>query len=233
MIAIVDYGMGNLGSIFNMLKKLGVPSKITSDRAAIIAADKLILPGVGAFDTAMRRLGESGLKDVLDEQVLGKKIPTLGVCLGMQLLTGGSEEGSLPGLGWIKGTTKKFRFEAAQAETLKVPHMGWNTITAAKHDGAASALRARARAALGHRSGVLDGTAAGATRDALHGERDLPRSGDAHDGDVRVVAAVSHDRVERAFDQPIDDEVIETARDDGKPRPLRDDEVALEHATFT
>ena len=140
MIAIVDYGMGNLGSIFNMLKKLGMPSKITSDRAEITAADKLILPGVGAFDTAMRRLVESGLKDVLDEQVLGKKIPTLGVCLGMQLLTEGSEEGSLPGLGWIKGTTKKFRFEGADAQTLKIPHMGWNTITATKHDGASSAL---------------------------------------------------------------------------------------------
>jgi glutamine amidotransferase len=129
MIVVVDYGMGNLGSILNMLKKIDAPAKISSDREEISAADKLILPGVGAFDTAMRNLHDSGLKDVLDELVLHRHRPTLGVCLGMQLLTGGSEEGNLPGLGWIAGTTKKFRFDGAGAQAdLKVPHMGWNTI---------------------------------------------------------------------------------------------------------
>ena len=130
MIVIVDYGMGNLGSIANMLKKLGVPAKISSDRAEIATGEKLILPGVGAFDTAMRHLAESGLRETLDEMVLAKKVPTLGVCLGMQLLTEGSEEGSLPGLGWIAGTTKKFKFDPARREhaDLKVPHMGWNSI---------------------------------------------------------------------------------------------------------
>jgi imidazole glycerol-phosphate synthase subunit HisH len=141
MIVIVDYGMGNLGSILNMLKKIGAPAKISSDRAEIAAGDKLILPGVGAFDTAMRNLHESGLKDVLDEQVLAKKVPTLGVCLGMQLLTDGSEEGNLPGLGWITGTTKKFRFEAGGPDaSLKVPHMGWNTIVPAHTGDARSPL---------------------------------------------------------------------------------------------
>lgn len=127
MIAIVDYGMGNLGSILNMLKRIGTRAKIASERGEIMAADKLILPGVGAFDTAMRHLHESGLKEVLHEQVLNRRVPTIGLCLGMQLLTEGSEEGNLPGLGWIAGETKKFRFEGASA-SLKVPHMGWNSV---------------------------------------------------------------------------------------------------------
>ena len=128
MIVIVDYGMGNLGSILNMLKKIGAPARISADRAEIAAGDKLVLPGVGAFDTAMRHLAESGLRDVLDELVLRRKVPTIGLCLGMQLLTEGSEEGSLPGLGWIAGSTKKFRFSESDEATLKVPHMGWNTV---------------------------------------------------------------------------------------------------------
>jgi glutamine amidotransferase len=127
MIVIVDYGMGNLGSILNMLKKIGAKAKISSDRADVEAADKLILPGVGAFDAAMRRLNESGLKAVLEEQVLEKRKPTIGLCLGMQLLTEGSEEGELAGLGWIRGKTRRFRFPAELAH-LKVPHMGWNTV---------------------------------------------------------------------------------------------------------
>ena len=127
MIVIVDYGMGNLGSILNMLKKIGAKATISRQRADVEAADKLILPGVGAFDTAMRHLNESGLRAVLDEQVLVRKKPTIGLCLGMQLLTEGSEEGEIPGLGWIKGTTKRFRFPAELAH-LKVPHMGWNTV---------------------------------------------------------------------------------------------------------
>ena len=141
MIVIVDYGMGNLGSILNMLKKIGAPAKISSDRAEIADGDKLILPGVGAFDTAMRHLNESGMKDLLDEQVLGKRIPTLGVCLGMQLLTQGSEEGDLPGLGWIAGLTKKFHFDGGgHNAALKIPHMGWNTITTSQHDAAPKGL---------------------------------------------------------------------------------------------
>jgi glutamine amidotransferase len=141
MIVIVDYGMGNLGSILNMLKRIGVAAKISSDRAEIAAGDRLILPGVGAFDTAMRHLQESGMRDLLEEQVIGKRIPTLGVCLGMQLLTEGSEEGNLPGLGWIAGTTKKFRFEPGGANAeLKIPHMGWNTIRTSRDGVAPKAL---------------------------------------------------------------------------------------------
>ena len=128
MITIIDYGMGNLGSILNMLKKVGVKARISSNADETASAEKLILPGVGAFDPAMRRLRESGLGDLLAEMVLGRKVPVLGLCLGMQLLTESSEEGNLSGLGWIKGETRRFRFNL-DAPALKVPHMGWNTVS--------------------------------------------------------------------------------------------------------
>lgn len=128
MIIIVDYGMGNLGSILNMLKKIDAPAaKISSDAKDIEQADKLILPGVGAFDTGMQHLRETGLIPLLNEKVLAAKTPTLGVCLGMQLMAKISEEGELPGLGWMDAETIRFRFDS-KATGLKVPHMGWNTI---------------------------------------------------------------------------------------------------------
>lgn len=126
MIAIIDYGMGNLGSIANMLRKVGAECVVTSDPNAIAKADKLILPGVGAFDAAMRRVNDSGLRAVLDEKVLGEGAPVLGICLGMQLLTDSSEEGELPGLGWIPARTLAFSGRIDRA--LKVPHMGWNLV---------------------------------------------------------------------------------------------------------
>ncbi len=133
MIAIVDYKMGNLGSIRNMLKKVGYPSVITSDASEIEKASMLILPGVGTFDTAMTHINEMGMLDVLNEKVLDKKTPILGICLGIQLLTRRSEEGKLPGLGWIDGETVRFRFD--QKETgLKIPHTGWNTVHPQRDD---------------------------------------------------------------------------------------------------
>ena len=127
MIAIIDYGMGNLGSIHNMLNRIGAPSEITSDPRKIGLADKLILPGVGAFDRAVQSLNRLGLLPVLNERVLERKVPILGICLGMQLLSLRSEEGELPGLGWIDAETVRFAFEGENAD-LKIPHMGWNTI---------------------------------------------------------------------------------------------------------
>jgi glutamine amidotransferase len=127
MIIIVDYGMGNLGSILNMFKKIGGQARVSSDHNEIRNADKLILPGVGAFDTGMQRLQELDLIDALNWKVLHQKTPILGVCLGMQLLTRRSEEGTLSGLGWINGETIKFHFDPKQTK-LKIPHMGWNTI---------------------------------------------------------------------------------------------------------
>jgi len=133
MITIVDYGIGNLGSIRNMLKKIGFDSQI-SDRPEIIKdASKLIMPGVGAFDAGMRQLNASGLVPYLEEKVLQEKTPVLGICLGMQLLTRRSEEGTSPGLGWIDAEVK--RFLPPPGSKLKVPHMGWNIAKPAKVTG--------------------------------------------------------------------------------------------------
>src|SRR5882762_8889972 len=134
MLIIVDYGVGNLASIKNMLKKAGVDSLISSDADAILAADKLILPGVGAFDTCADKLRQSGLTSVLNQKVLEQKTPVLGVCVGMQLLTEGSEEGVLPGLGWIRGSVIKFRQDRIAAG-LKIPHMGWTDVKLSKPSG--------------------------------------------------------------------------------------------------
>jgi imidazole glycerol-phosphate synthase subunit HisH len=128
MIVIVDYGMGNLGSIANMLKKIGAEAAISSNVSIVEQADKLILPGVGAFDNGMNNLKELGLIPVLNRKVLEENTPILGICLGMQLITKSSEEGTLPGLGWVDAKTVRFRFDKMQTN-LKVPHMGWNTIT--------------------------------------------------------------------------------------------------------
>lgn len=123
MITIVDYGMGNLGSMQNMFKRIGIPARITSEPEVIHSAEKVILPGVGAFDAAMHRINElPGLREVLDHKALVEGAPILGVCLGMQLLTRGSEEGELPGLSWVPGATHRFPRQTG----LKVPHMGWN-----------------------------------------------------------------------------------------------------------
>lgn len=118
--------MGNLGSVQNMFKRIGVESEIASHPDAIARATKLLLPGVGAFDAAMEKIEASGLKAIMNEKVLEDKIPTLGICLGMQLLTHGSEEGVLPGLGWIPAGTVKFKFPPDSK--LKIPHMGWNRV---------------------------------------------------------------------------------------------------------
>jgi imidazole glycerol-phosphate synthase subunit HisH len=130
MIVIIDYGMGNVGSIANMLKKIGVPVVISSNTDEILRAKKLILPGVGAFDNGMRNLSDRNMIPVLQRKVIEERTPLLGICLGMQLFTSKSEEGKLPGLGWINGETRRFDFP--QGSGLKIPHMGWNTIRAEK-----------------------------------------------------------------------------------------------------
>ncbi len=130
MIAIVDYGLGNTGALLNMLKKVGCTNAVvTNKETELKAADKYILPGVGAFDYAVKMMSKHGLPQLLNEEVMSAQKPLLGVCLGMQLLTNGSEEGSLPGLGWIDAHTVRFRFDD---ESVKVPHMGWNTVASLK-----------------------------------------------------------------------------------------------------
>ena len=141
MIAIIDYKTGNVGSIKNMLKKIGYSSEITNDPEKLAAADKLILPGVGAFDRGMQNLEDLGLVDVLNPMVEEGK-PILGICLGMQLLTKRSDEGIKPGLGWVDAEVIKFEFEDIN---MKVPHMGWNTIEIVGSDSILQELSAEAR----------------------------------------------------------------------------------------
>ena len=130
MIVIIDYGMGNLGSILNMCRFLNIEASIEDDVELIKNAKKIILPGVGSFDTAMERIKKNGLQDVLNKKALEEKIPFLGICLGMQLLTNRSQEGSLPGLGWIDAEAIKF----PENRVLKVPHVGWNEAKPGKSD---------------------------------------------------------------------------------------------------
>lgn len=126
---VLDYGMGNVGSIVNMLKKLGVAAELSGGPRDVLRADRLILPGVGAFDAAMTKLRQLGYVEALRQRVLGDKVPILGICLGMQLLGQGSEEGQEPGLGWLDARAVRFRFDAqGERDGLRVPHMGWNTV---------------------------------------------------------------------------------------------------------
>ncbi|WP_207878808.1 imidazole glycerol phosphate synthase subunit HisH [Pseudomonas sp. 32_A] len=124
MIVVVDYGVGNIASVLNMLKRVGAKAKASNSREDIEQADKLILPGVGAFDAGMQTLRSSGLIEVLNEQVLNKHKPVMGVCLGSQMLGNGSEEGNEPGLGWIDMDIVRFE----KRDGRKVPHMGWNEV---------------------------------------------------------------------------------------------------------
>lgn len=127
MIGIVNYGSGNIQAIANIYNRSNIPFQIIEDPNLLKKADKLILPGVGSFDATMQQLNDSGLKSALDEEVLVNNKPVLGVCVGMQILSEGSEEGVLPGLGWIKGKVKKFDISKIK-EKPYLPHMGWNTV---------------------------------------------------------------------------------------------------------
>ena len=131
MIAILDYGLGNIKSIYNMLKKIGVVSKITSNVNEIKNAEKYILPGVGSFDHGITKLRSSPFFDILVEEILINKKHILGICLGMQLLTNSSEEGSEKGLCWIDADTIKFKFNK---NSQSIPQIGWNQISLKKND---------------------------------------------------------------------------------------------------
>jgi glutamine amidotransferase len=127
MIGIVNYGSGNIQAIANIYKRAIIPYQIITSHSQIKNSDKLILPGVGAFDVTMQELNNSGLRETLDEQVLAYGKPVLGICVGMQILSKGSDEGVLGGLGWIEGKVKKIDVSKIKEKPF-LPHMGWNSI---------------------------------------------------------------------------------------------------------
>lgn len=132
MISILDYGAGNTNSVVRMIEKVGGKSQRVSTADEILNAEKLIIPGVGAYDHGMGQLHEKDLIDTLNIVALEKQIPILGICLGMQLMCNRSDEGSLPGLGWIDADV--LRFSPDQLANLRVPHMGWNTLNISKEN---------------------------------------------------------------------------------------------------
>lgn len=129
MIVIINYGLGNISSIVNMLQKCGCSPVVATEIRQMECAEKIILPGVGAFDYGMKRIYDEGWVDALNEAVIHHKIPVLGICLGMQMMCKSSEEGKLKGLGWIDAEVIRFKLSAP---SLKVPHMGWNTVKVVK-----------------------------------------------------------------------------------------------------
>jgi glutamine amidotransferase len=134
MIGILNYGLGNIKAFENIYRKNHVPVKIVSQEADLSGVERLILPGVGAFDHAMLRFNESGLRSAVEEMVLIQKVPVIGICVGMQMLANGSEEGQLPGLGWVPGFVKRFDESEIPYDT-HLPHMGWNDVVSVNEEG--------------------------------------------------------------------------------------------------
>ena len=127
MITIIDYGVGNINAFVNVYKRLNIPTKIAKKASDLDSAQKIILPGVGHFDHAMSELINSGMREKLDELVVSKKIPVIGICVGMQMMGHSSDEGKLAGLGWIDASIKKFD-ETKIKQVTRSPHMGWNDV---------------------------------------------------------------------------------------------------------
>jgi imidazole glycerol-phosphate synthase subunit HisH len=143
MISVIDYGVCNLGSMLNMLRKVGAQAQLVSTAAELERAEKLVLPGVGAFDNGIGALRERGLAEALRKRVVHDKVPLLGVCLGMQMLGRRSEEGGTEGLGLIDAEVRRFRF--APDSRKKVPHMGWNLLAQRRKGPLLRDLAARSR----------------------------------------------------------------------------------------
>ncbi|MGE7957531.1 imidazole glycerol phosphate synthase subunit HisH [Pseudomonas sp. NPDC089530] len=127
MITIIDYGLGNIQAFVNVYKRLNIPVTIARQPADFEGATRLILPGVGAFDHAMERLDASGMRPTLERLVREQGVPVLGICVGMQILASASDEGLLPGLGWVKGRVKAFA-DVPELKGIPLPHMGWNDV---------------------------------------------------------------------------------------------------------
>lgn len=143
LISVIDYGVANLGSMLNMLRKIGARAELVSTPEAIERAEKILLPGVGAFDHGMSALSERGMAEPLKKKVQEEKVPLLGVCLGMQMLGNGSEEGQLAGLGLIDACCQRFSFD--EGSKLKIPHMGWGQLLQQQESRLLDGLDAKAR----------------------------------------------------------------------------------------
>lgn len=131
MVTIINYGSGNISAICNIYDRLRIPYKIANNEDDVEGAEKIILPGVGAFDETISRLDSSGFRSILDHEVLNNKVPVVGICVGMQILAERSEEGDLPGLGWIKGEVRRINPSSLKFKP-KVPHLGWNSVSVSK-----------------------------------------------------------------------------------------------------
>lgn len=127
MICIVDYGVGNIQAFLNLFKRLGVEVCRANTPDSLSGAVRLVLPGVGHFDHAMQRLNDSGMRPKLEDLVLEAQVPVIGICVGMQMLAQGSDEGTLPGLNWVPGRVRAFA-DQPQCANLPMPHMGWNVL---------------------------------------------------------------------------------------------------------
>ena len=128
MIAIIDYGVGNIKAFSNIYKQLGLEVKVARAASDLEGSNKLILPGVGHFDYAIKQFTESGMREAAEKMVMNDKVPVIGICVGMQMLAKSSDEGKLPGLGWMDATVKKFDSSLLHQKT-RLPHMGWNDVT--------------------------------------------------------------------------------------------------------
>jgi len=144
MIAIVNYGLGNVLAIANIYKRLGIAAEIVDSPQQLSGAEKIILPGVGAFDWAMTRLNDSGMRDQIEELVSGQHRPVLGICVGMQMMAASSEEGKLPGFGWFDAEVRRFDESSFTSKTL-LPHMGWNDVMPRQTGSLFRSLDERAR----------------------------------------------------------------------------------------
>ncbi len=144
MITIVDYGLGNVGAFANTYKRMDLPVRIARTADDLASAERIVLPGVGAFDHAMDLLDASGMRDTLEDLVVEKKRPVIGVCVGMQMLAEGSDEGERAGLGWISGRVRHFSHAPSNAD-LPMPHMGWNDVKPAAGERLFKGLESDAR----------------------------------------------------------------------------------------
>lgn len=168
-VVVIDTGLGNVASIVNMLRVLRVKAVATADPVRIEHAERVILPGVGTFDAGMRRFQDMGLIEPLIYAATQRRIPVLGICLGMQLLTEGSEEGSLAGLGLVPGRTCRIPLHPNEMTCHKLPHMGWNAIDIRRHAGLYAGDIGEPRFYFVHSYHVVPGDIKAVTSTARHG----------------------------------------------------------------